>query len=151
MRLLLLCLLALAPAFAEAAEAAEPIVKPSPHSVAETVDRLDAAVKEAGATVFARVDHAEGAERADMELRPATLLVFGNPKLGTPLMQADIAMGLELPLRVLVYEGEEGGTTIAYADPRDLAARHDVEGQDAVLDGIADALDKLTSKAAAAR
>ena len=80
---------------------AEMIAKTSPHSVSETMDRLEAAVTAAGATIFARVDHAAGAGKVDMELRPTQLLIFGNPKLGTPAMQDAQTAGLDLPLRVL--------------------------------------------------
>ena len=77
-------------------------------TVPEVMDRLEAAVTEAGATVFARVDHAEGASSVDMELPPSQLLIFGNPMLGTPAMQADLAAGIALPMKVLVIqEGEQ--------------------------------------------
>ena len=88
--------------------AADIITKMSPHSVPDTIDRLEAAVTEAGATVFARVDHAEGATKVDMELRPTTLLIFGNPKLGTPAMLDGQTAGLDLPMRVLAYADDSG-------------------------------------------
>ena len=79
------------------------VAKVSPHDVPTTMDRLESAVEAAGAEVFARVDHAAGAEKAEMELRPTQLLIFGNPKLGTPAMQDAQTAGLDLPMRVLVY------------------------------------------------
>lgn len=85
--------------------------------VGETMDRLEAAVTNAGATIFARVDHAEGAQSVDMSLDPAELLVFGNPQLGTPAMQDDPLAGLYLPLRVLVYQDPDGQVWLAYDDP----------------------------------
>ena len=88
--------------------AADIITKMSPHSVPDTIDRLETAVTEAGATVFARVDHAEGATKVDMELRPTTLLIFGNPKLGTPAMLDGQTAGLDLPMRVLAYADDSG-------------------------------------------
>jgi len=86
------------------ASASDLITKTSPHSVSETIDRLTAAVEKAGAKVFARVDHAKGAMTVDMELRPTEMLMFGNPKLGTPALQAAQTIGLDLPLRVVAYE-----------------------------------------------
>ena len=92
---------------------AETITQSSPKSVSATMDALQAAVEGAGATVFARVNHAAGAASVDMELNDAELLIFGNPRLGTPAMQADIHAGLQVPLRVLVYAGDDG-TVVAY-------------------------------------
>lgn len=117
-------------------------------SVAEVMDRLEAAVTEAGATVFARVDHGAGAARVGMALGAAELLVFGNPALGTPAMQADPLAGLYLPLKVLVYEDAGGAVWLAYEPPAetfgDLAVPKDAE----VLTKMAGALGKLTAVAA---
>ena len=99
---------------------------PSPHSVAETMDKLVAAVEGAGATVMARVDHSAGAESVDMELPDAQLLVFGNPRLGTRVMEQDLSAGLILPMRVLVSEGEDG-TVITWATPAEMFAGLDVD------------------------
>ena len=85
--------------------------------VAATMDALEAAVTGAGATVFARVDHAGGAEGVGMDLAPAQLLIFGNPQLGTPAMQDDPLAGLYVPLRVLVYRGGDGQVWLAYEAP----------------------------------
>ncbi|HBM39724.1 MAG TPA: camphor resistance protein CrcB, partial [Sulfitobacter sp.] len=97
--------------------AADIVTKMSPHSVPDTIDRLEAAVTEAGAMVFARVDHAEGATKVDMELRPTTLLIFGNPKLGTPAMLDGQTAGLDLPMRVLAYADDSGMVHVSYHDP----------------------------------
>ena len=83
---------------------AQMITKTSPHSVDITLDRLEAAVSGAGATVFSRIDHAKGAASVGEELRPTQMLMFGNPKLGTPLMQAQQSAGLDLPLRVVSFK-----------------------------------------------
>lgn len=116
-------------------------------SVPETVDKLVAAVEGAGAKVFARIDHAAGAESAGMELQPATALIFGNPKMGTPAMQASITMGLDLPMRVLTYR--EGDTVwMIYHDPADVAASHSVPADHEIIAKMQGALKKLTSKAA---
>lgn len=130
--------------------AAEMIDKVSPHSVTITMDRLTAAVEAAGATVFARVDHAAGAAKVDMELRPTELLIFGNPKLGTPAMQDGQTAGLDLPLRVLAYADGEGVVHVTYQDPAGLAEAHGLPGDAKYIQMMTGALDKLTSKAIAA-
>lgn len=122
------------------------VEKAADGSVAEVMDRLVAAVEGAGATVFARVDHGAGAESVGMELAEAELLIFGNPQLGTPAMQADIGAGLVLPLRVLVYEGADG-TVITYETVEAM-----FEGltppPEEVAGKMAGALDNLTGAAA---
>lgn len=123
------------------------IIKTSPHSVEKTVTQLTAAIEAAGAKVFAVVDHAAGAEKVGAELAPATLVIFGNPKIGTPVMQANIRAGLDLPLRVLVFE-EGRETRIGYLDPAALKARYNISGADEVFAKITGALNKLTDAAA---
>jgi len=130
--------------------AADIIHKVSPHSVTITMDRLQAAVEGAGATVFARVDHASGAASVDMELRPTELLIFGNPKLGTPAMQDNQTAGLDLPLRVLAYADAEGVVHVTYHAPASLAETHGLPTDAKYLMMMTGALDKLTSKAIAA-
>ena len=132
------------------ASAADMITKMSPHSVSDTMDRLEAAVTGAGATVFARVNHAAGAAKIGSELADAELLIFGNPKLGTPAMQADIAAGLDLPMRVLVHADASGKTQVVYRAPAALAEDHAIPGDLKVLTMMTGALDKLTGKAVAA-
>ncbi len=132
------------------AYAADVIHKISPHSVTETIDRLAAAVEGAGATVFARVDHAAGAAKVDMELRPTELLIFGNPKLGTPAMLDNQTAGLDLPLRVLAYADSEGVVHVTYHAPASLAATHGLPADAKYIMMMTGALDKLTSKAVAA-
>jgi uncharacterized protein (DUF302 family) len=90
----------------------------------ETMDRLEAAIKDKGLTVFARIDHAEGARAAGLSLRPTELIVFGNAKGGTPLMQGAQEAGIDLPLKALVYQDAEGKVWLAYNDPHWLADRH---------------------------
>lgn len=131
------------------AQAAELITKESPHPVSVTIDRLAAAVEKAGATVFARVDHKAGAEKVDLELRPTELLIFGNPKLGTPAMQGAQSMGLDLPLRVVAWEDETGTTWLAYHDPASVAAVHGLPADHPVIGKMQGALGKLTGAATA--
>ena len=90
----------------------------------ETMDRLEAAIKDKGLTVFARIDHAEGARAAGLSLRPTELIVFGNAKGGTSLMQGAQEAGIDLPLKALVYQDAEGKVWLAYNDPHWLADRH---------------------------
>ncbi|MFD3191955.1 DUF302 domain-containing protein [Sedimentitalea sp. HM32M-2] len=116
--------------------------------VPATMDALEAAVTGAGATVFARVDHAGGAAKVDMDLAPAQLLIFGNPKLGTPAMQDDPLAGLYLPLKVLVYQDAEGQTWLAYEDPKEMLDGLQVPADAEYLKKMTGALAKLTGKAA---
>src|SRR5579871_3234066 len=90
---------------------------PSHHSVAETLERLSAALKAKGVREFARVDHAAGAAEVGLTLRPTTVVIFGNPAAGTPLMQADQRIGLDLPLKALVWQDEAGQVWLTFSDP----------------------------------
>ncbi|OED50838.1 camphor resistance protein CrcB [Rhodobacteraceae bacterium (ex Bugula neritina AB1)] len=127
--------------------AAELMKVPSQKPVAETMDALQAAVEGAGATVFARVDHAAGAQKVGLELAGAQLLVFGNPKLGTPAMQADIRAGLYLPLKVLAYEDTEGQVWLSYEDPADMFSGLDIPADAGFIAKMQGALGKLTAAA----
>jgi uncharacterized protein (DUF302 family) len=102
----------------------------SPHGVAETIERLEALLKERSVMIFARIDFSGDAARAGLTLRPEQMLIFGNPKAGTPLMQSVPVAGLDLPLKALVWEDAEGRTQIAYNDPQYVIRRH---GLDAAL------------------
>ncbi|SIS97815.1 Uncharacterized conserved protein, DUF302 family [Roseivivax lentus] len=128
---------------------ADYIETPSPHSVEVTIDKLETAVKNAGATIFARVDHAGGAANVEMELAPAELLIFGNPKLGTPALQDDIRAGVHLPLRVLAYEDAAGQVWVAYESPEAMLDGLQVPGDAPYLAMMSGALDKLTGAAVA--
>jgi len=93
-------------------------------SVAETLDRLEAGLTQRGIAVFARIDFSADATRAGLQMRPEQLLIFGNPRAGTPLMQQRPAVGLDLPLKALAWEDEQGLTWIAYNDPQYLLQRY---------------------------
>lgn len=125
---------------------AERVEKTATGTVAEAMDRLEAAVTGAGATVFARVDHGAGAASVDMELPDAQLLIFGNPMLGTPVMQQDIRAGLVLPLQVLIYDNA-GVTTITYEDVAGMMEGLDVDLDAEVFGRISGALENLTNTA----
>lgn len=131
------------------AQAADLITKMSPHSVSDTMDRLVAAVEGAGATVFARVDHAKGAMSIEAELAPNQVLIFGNPKLGTPIMQQNPAAGLDLPIRVVVFQDADGKTNVAYYNPSRIADDHGIAGDFKALQMMGGAVDKLTGAATA--
>lgn len=98
-------------------------------------------------TIVAELDHAENAEKVGMELRPTKVIMFGNPKLGTPLMKANQAIGVDLPQKMLVYEDEKGDVYIVYNDPKILAENHNINGQDEVLNKISEALKSLAEAA----
>jgi uncharacterized protein (DUF302 family) len=116
----------------------------------DTMDRFEAALKAKGLTIFARIDHAAGAAEAGLPLRPTELLIFGNAKSGTPLMQADQAVGIDLPLKALVWQDASGKTWLSYNDPAWMAKRHGLgNAVDATIAAMAGLL-SATAKAAAA-
>ena len=116
-------------------------------SVEEAFARLKQAVEGAGATIFAEVDHARGASEAGMELDASKLLIFGNPQLGTPVMQADMLAGLVLPLKMLVY-AQDGKTWVAYEEIEEAIDDLDVDDDLEVLGKIGRAQENLASAAA---
>ena len=109
------------------------------------MERLEAAVKVKGLTVFARIDHAAAAAEVGLSLRPTELLIFGNAKGGTPLMQLDQTVGIDLPLKALVWQDASGDTWLSYNDPSWITKRHGlghevdatVNAMSAALEGIA--------------
>jgi uncharacterized protein (DUF302 family) len=121
----------------------------SSHGPKHTMDRLEAAVTARGMTIFARIDHAAGAADAGLSLRPTELLIFGNAKAGTPLMQATQSLGIDLPLKALVWQDASGDTWISCNDPSWLAKRHGVDGEPQV-GMMAAALDAVMREAIAA-
>lgn len=121
----------------------------SSHSAKETMNRLESVVTAKGMTVFARIDHAAGAAVAGLSLRPTEVLIFGNAKGGTPLMEAVQTIGIDLPLKALVWQDGSGETWLSYNDPAWLGARHGLTGVDAVTAKLADVL-KTVAEAAAA-
>ena len=115
----------------------------------ETLERLEAEVKAKGLTVFALIDHAAGAEAVGMSLPPTAVLIFGNARGGTPLMQANQLIGIELPLRVLVSQDTSGKTRLSYVDPKLLASRYGLSAEASAQAGkLAAVLQALTAAAA---
>jgi uncharacterized protein (DUF302 family) len=98
----------------------------SPHPSKATMDRLESTLKEKGLTIFARIDHAAGAAKIGKQLRATELLIFGNPQGGTPFMECAQTVGIDLPLKALVWQDESGQVWLGYNDPAYLAARHGV-------------------------
>lgn len=122
------------------------IEQASPYSVAQTMSRVESTVKQAGLTVFAVIDHAKGAEKVGQHLRPTQLIIFGNPKGGTPLMQCSQKTGIDLPLKILVWENAQGKVMLGYNDPEWIARRHEVPDCP-VAKKLHDNLAKLVAKA----
>ncbi len=98
----------------------------SAHSVDATADRLESMLQKKGMTVFTRINHTDGAQKVGKTLRPTQLLIFGNPKVGTPLMQCNQAAGIDLPQKALIWEDADGKVWLTYNDPHYLAVRHDI-------------------------
>ena len=119
----------------------------SNNSVTATIDKLETVLKDKGMTIFKRVDHAAGAEKAGLRLRPTELLIFGNPKVGTPLMLCSQTAALDLPQKALAYKDENGQVWLAYNDPVYMAKRHNLKDCEAAVQKVTNALAKF-SKAA---
>jgi uncharacterized protein (DUF302 family) len=113
----------------------------------ETVASLIAAIERRGLTLFARIDHAAGARDVGLELADEQVLVFGNARTGTPLMESDPQVGLDLPLRILVSR-ERDGVWIGYHDPRELSASYDIRRHQPILEQMAGLLSGLAGDAA---
>ena len=110
------------------------------HDVKGTADRLEEVLKDKGMTVFGRINHAEGARKVEKELRPTELVIFGNPKVGTPLMQCAQSVAIDLPQKALIWEDEAGQVWLSYNDPEYLVKRHDIKGCDEVIKKVGNAL-----------
>lgn len=128
--------------------AADYVTVQSADAVATTMDRLEKAVIAKGMTVFARVDHAAGAKQVDMQLPASEVLIFGNPKLGTILMQGNGRFAVDLPLKMAVWADEAGAVNITYKSPQSLAEAHNADSNSKPFKNMAAALAAF-SKAAA--
>ncbi len=121
----------------------------SRNTVSETLDRLEKVLKAKNITVFARIDHAAGAASVAMPLRPTELLIFGNPRGGTPLMQSNQASGIDLPLKVLAWQDAAGQVWLTFNDPAWFARRHHLgSASDVNVDELRLLLETLTRAAA---
>jgi len=119
----------------------------SKNTVQETADRFETIAKEKGLNIFARIDHQKNAASVNMELRPTEVIIFGNPKVGTPLLQCAQEVGIDLPQKVLIFEDENESVWLSYNNPNYLKSRHNIKGCDAVIDKIAGVLSKLSAAA----
>lgn len=115
----------------------------SNHDVTTTIDKLEKVLKTKGMTIFERVDHTTGAEKAGLLLRPTELLIFGNPKVGTPLMLCSQTAALDLPQKALAYEDEDGEVWLAYNDPAYMAKRHSIKDCEEPVQKVTKALAKF--------
>ena len=122
----------------------------STHTVAVTADRLEKILASKGMTVFKRIDHAAGAQKAGKNLRPTELVIFGNPKVGAPLMLCSQSIAIDLPQKALIWQDEAGQVWFSYNDPQYLALRHNTQGCDEVLKKVSMALGNFAKKASAA-
>jgi uncharacterized protein (DUF302 family) len=128
---------------------ADLVTLPSAHGASETVERLKALLAQKQIQVFAHIDHATEAKKVGLPLRPTQVLIFGNPRAGTPLMQSQQTIGLDLPLRVLVWEDGAGKVWLTYRRPGLLAQQHHVAGHDEAVKALNDGLATLARAATA--
>ena len=122
----------------------------SNHSVQDTADKLAAIIESKGMKVFARVDHQKNAQSVNLTLRPTQVIMFGNPKAGTPLMNCEQSVAIDLPQKILISEDADKKVWLSYNNPEYLKSRHNIKGCDTQLANIAKALDGV-SKAAIAK
>jgi uncharacterized protein (DUF302 family) len=113
----------------------------------ETMDRLEAEIRAHGMTIFARIDHAAGAAEAGLELRPTELIIFGNARGGTPLMQSVQTVGIDLPLKALVWKDASGATWLSHNDPSWIARRHSIPNAEPIVSKMTAALSAMSRKA----
>lgn len=119
----------------------------SVHDAATTVSRLENALQDKGVAVFARIDHAQGAMRIGQILPPTVLMIFGNPALGTPLIQRSRSIGIDLPLKALIWEDRDGQVWFTYNDPNQLVRRHGITEMGDIVEKIETALAGLAAAA----
>jgi uncharacterized protein (DUF302 family) len=121
---------------------------PSSLSPQETIDRLETEIRAKGLTIFARIDHAAGAAEAGLKLRPTQLIVFGNARGGTPLMQSVQTIGIDLPLKALVWQDAADKTWISYNEPRWIVQRHGIANAESIVTKMTDQLSTIANAAA---
>lgn len=121
----------------------------SAHAVAQTADRMEALLKEKGMRIFIRINHAAGAQKAGIALRPTELIVFGNPKVGAPLMARQQSIAIDLPQKMLIWEDAAGKVWLTYNQPDYLALRHGLPADLAPFQKVGGVLQQLTATAAA--
>jgi len=144
MRLAIMTALLLISGLAQAGADNGLINKKSHHSVKETLDRLEGALREKGFTIVARLSHDAGAEKAGLSLRPTELLLFGNPKVGTHFMTSRQTAGIDLPMKMLALRDAQGQVWLTYNDPAWIARRHGITDRDKLVVKMSKALDNFS-------
>jgi len=124
------------------------VTVPSTHTVEETAERLESVLHEKGMTIFNRIKHSEAAAKVGIELRKTELILFGNPKVGSPLMKCQQSVAIDLPQKALIWEDDNAKVWISYNDPRYLEKRHNIVGCEEVIAKIEKALAGITKSAA---
>ncbi|WP_298763711.1 DUF302 domain-containing protein [uncultured Polaribacter sp.] len=123
------------------------IIKTSPFNVETTYTKLKTILENnPNLKILLQLNHSNNAASVDLKLNDTRIILFGNPKLGTPLMQENQTIGLDLPQKIIVYLGSDNATKIAYNSPLYLKERHNIQGNDAVLEKISNALNTITDK-----
>lgn len=120
----------------------------SAYTVTETADRIEATLKEKGMTVFNRINHGLAAENVDIKLRGTELIIFGNPKAGSPLMHCQQSVAIDLPQKMLVWQAADGKVWVSYNDPDYLVQRHDIKGCEQEIANVAKALSSFAHSVA---
>ncbi len=129
-------------------EAADGVVNvPSAFNVEETADRMESILKEKGMTIFNRIKHSEGAGKVGINLRDTELIIFGNPKVGSPLMKCQQSVAIDLPQKALIWEDDKDRVWISYNDPRYLEKRHNITGCEEAISKIEKALAGIAKSA----
>ncbi len=123
------------------------VIKRSPYSAAETLDRLTSILKKKGIRVFARISHKKNAAGVGLKLRPTELLIFGNPKLGTHFFTSKQTAGIDLPMKALAWVDARGRVWLAYNDPAYIARRHGITNRPEIVKKMTGALKKMTDMA----
>ena len=144
----LLILIALLPLSFSALAAQGMVNVKSTHSVNDTANKLEKILKSKGMTIFNRVQHSQAAKKVGIAINPTQLIIFGNPKIGSKLMQCAPTVAIDLPQKALIWQDEKQQVWISYNDPKYLQKRHSIEGCDVILHKVSGALAKLTGAAA---
>ncbi len=123
------------------------IIKQSNYSVTETINRLENILTKKGITIFARISHDKNAKNVGLQLRPTELLIFGNPKLGTHFFTANQTAGIDLPMKALAWQDENGAVWLGYNSPKYIAKRHNITNRENIVIKMTNALNAFTTKA----
>ena len=126
------------------------VLSESPHSVKDTLDRIEKILVEKGIIIFARIDHAQAAQQAGLQMRDEELLIFGNPKAGTLLMQENAAIGIELPVKILAWKDGQGATQVGYTDLASIAQHYGITKNTKIVENVGNLLQGVVAAVTAA-